>query len=469
MCNLSNRSSIVGRAIYQRIHGESSILVANCDFTIGHVETLDLNYSGAFLSFYKCYSTRKAILGKGHNLTKAAENQLNMLRVSTDSVFTSALELKHRISQLQWNTFPQKSYQYVISFFISRLGDDVVMNQEQLHAIVTSAIKFYGQTFGQLEMIDITDLSTKVCNILSNRVEEIASIIHSANDIPLHLKKTTPESPTPFSPNKSPPKKNNLEVRSAKNVQLSVKTETDPTIISSPNMRSGWSMEKTPEPKSLIRPKTWKVIPPHSPLRTGIDYDTQMRTIFASINDNPCHTHFLHDNSGSLFCVKKCSADYLLEILKPKLIAFALLAWYSKNTLKLKPTSRKLSVLKVVASGGPSSTSTDSDPKAALNALFMKRLPPGMAGPALNGDSNTASTSTSTKGKFAETIPKPPPLPSSWPPIPFSKEEIIAGEPAASQEVIASKPKMKLIHLSGLENVEKTFWTEQFDAFIPVS
>lgn len=454
-----------GRVIYQQIHGDESMFVSNCEFSLGHVEILLQNISAAFLQFYKCYYSRRKILGDVHTLTVAAQQQMQKYRYSNKEMYVCALELKHQINISNWMFFPQNSHQYVVSFFISRLADDVVMTYQQVFAIIISALKFFQQTFPFHDEIDVLKLGSEVISSL------ISTPVPTADGSPSEtiLQRTTFQvhvtSPATKTVIKTP------ETKSKKFVNKDPPSASSPSKAKVDRKQQQTLTVDVPmaEQKSATRPKTWKIIPPHSPLRTGVDYETQMKSLLSSINSNPLGAHFLHDNTGNLFFVKKCAANHLMDIIRPKLLAFGLFAWYAKNLLKSKP-STKLSVLNESKdSSSSAATGSNPDPKAALNALFMKRMP----GPPTNPSQEAKSVQNSSNGagiQFAQNLPVPPPLPTSWPPIPFSIEEITpASENSGDGKSDPSKPKLKLIHLAGLESVEKTFWAEQNDSLIPVS
>ena len=145
----------------------------------------------------------------------------------------------------------------------------------------------------------------------------------------------------------------------------------------------------------------------------------------------------------------------------------------------------------------PPSADEGDDPRAKLNALFSK---PGGGGLKLGGPLGGNGGSGAAKGGsgpvWGTDIPFPPPIPTSWPPEPYTAEsaEASAGADGAAMAdgsgVITStivnadgtvvtiatpapagppKPKLKQIYLVSLPSIEGTLWADEGEALISVS
>ena len=453
--------------------GERSLPASNCDFILGQLELKLFNAEKAYLGFYKSYYSRFFLFGKDHELTKAAEQMMILVRASSGIRFTCGLELKNKVVELKWNELNQTSCKYIMALFISRLNDDTVLTNDQLCGLISTSMKFY--------LINFSSHSTS----LNPSVEEVLMLL------------TVPAAPNPSSPHS----KNVVILQShevvQKDMEISINTrqavseskqstmdidhvktspkEQDKPMVSSEELvsKAKVTFSDVPplqrnlkedvstvnshalSPKPVI-PKTWRPIPPDSPLRQGKVADFQSQKYNNLINSASSGPRFIRNGNGELLVLTKCPQDILRTFIRPKMILFGLFAWYVKGSAK--------NILKSRATPATGATEiSKSDPKNALNALFAKRQAPAPEA------TQKISSEPSASGKFAAHPPRPPPLPSSWPPIPFviSTESTGANDqsfPGSSN----SKSKYKLLHLSGLPSIEGTFWCEPQEALFLV-
>jgi len=142
-----------------------------------------------------------------------------------------------------------------------------------------------------------------------------------------------------------------------------------------------------------------------------------------------------------------------------------------------------------------------TDPRAKLNALFSK---PGGGGLKLGGPPSTGPASSGGGGAgggaakagggpvWGTDIPFPPPVPTSWPPEPYTADAAegavtteSAGDVAMTTSTIVNadgtvvtiatpvpagppKPKLKQIYLVSLPSIEGTMWADEGEALISV-
>lgn len=142
-----------------------------------------------------------------------------------------------------------------------------------------------------------------------------------------------------------------------------------------------------------------------------------------------------------------------------------------------------------------------TDPRAKLNALFSKSgggglklggPPPGVGPPSSSGAGSGAAKAGGGP-VWDKDIPLPPPIPTSWPPEPYTSESAgaVTGDGAgdgvttttstivnADGTVITiatpvatgpPKPKLKQIYLVSLPSIEGTMWADEGEALISVS
>lgn len=232
------------------------------------------------------------------------------------------------------------------------------------------------------------------------------------------------------------------------------------------------------------RPKHWKPIPLNSPLRTGAIKKT---VVIRNMKDDA--PNFVRDDFGDLLVVTKCTPQTLQQTIQSRLVAFGLLAWLSQNILQDKLKEVRVKRSKTVLSAAASSANAGEEggkagAKNSLNALFGKRGPPAGASTGAVGAVGTVSKGVEGNSDAAKMpsgrLPMPPPLPTSWPPVPYDPQNTAdTGEdtPGVGPKVEGSnggpavvdpRPKLKQIHLQTLASVEGTFWEDASDSLFKV-
>ncbi len=224
---------------------------------------------------------------------------------------------------------------------------------------------------------------------------------------------------------------------------------------------------------------------------------------------------FGRDQDGVLVVIKKATGAELVACLKTKLFAIGLFPWLETNNIRERevapaPTSaakggtaRSSVVVGATNDGSPGSSggggvvvenkrssvaassitrgsvvASDANGKANLLALFGKKN--SIAGAAAG---KRSSVSAKKGPKYATDIPLPPPVPTCWPPVPYtgvtgsgaaggdssgnpnsgSSTPVGDGSAAAlggsdNPSYDPSKPKLKQVYLVGLSSTANTLW-----------
>jgi hypothetical protein len=496
---------LLGRAIYIRLFGEDSLYVSNCDFVLGQIDFRTVHLERAYLWFFKSYFVRCRLLGETHPLTHAAHSMVLVIKSSSGTRLFCGLELKNKIQELSWTESSQSSCQYIIALFISRLDDDTILNTYQLSTLISAALQFFSANYSSVTVSTLPLVTTEeVIQLLSvpavprsppkNNHELFSNPIKREEvDPPLsELSLGKGEAPVvetkdsvmeSFSPNQT------TEIPSApatpaitlnlsspepnhKNANSNQTNEYNDlnNIVSSPILKTD-SHDIILSPKPAM-PKTWKPIPPDSPLRHGKLSDFQNQKFSSLISSASFGPRFIRNPKGDLLILTKCQQDTMKKYLRPKMILFALFAWFSKGG-SVKSLINKKTRLSLIHPPPAKIVEEKADPKNALNALFGKR---GNNPPAGGTEEKVKKEdgSSQNNGKFTRNPPRPPPIPSCWPPVPYVSSAAVGaiGEHSDLVAVLGSaatpKSKYKLIHLSSLPSLEGTFWSEPFDFLVPV-
>jgi hypothetical protein len=213
------------------------------------------------------------------------------------------------------------------------------------------------------------------------------------------------------------------------------------------------------------------------------------------------------DNTGSLVIIQRATSNLLKEVLRKKLFALVVFHWLATgNTVdllkkinmkkkiedeeedkrnKLVGMSRQVSFedeIHEVNSAVIESKDTDlrasderltakidknSGAKAMLSALFTKKVISNDNISTTIPSSASAMTESQTNGPhWATIIPSPPPIPDSWPPIPYtSSSDGATNGNGITIDGMSSQytgPKLKQIYLTNIivSEVEGTVWQD---------
>jgi len=208
------------------------------------------------------------------------------------------------------------------------------------------------------------------------------------------------------------------------------------------------------------------------------------------------------DSSGNRVAVHRASTKDIIDNITPRIHILGLLsllidqekgigsfakspATSSKTTMKLGSSSETTASI-----DGGDNDQSKKNAKNELNALFGKRTTAPSSDADGGGDTSTdaaASDSNNTKEHLVKNdIPLPPPLPTSWPPIPYILSNAIGGNSdgglqlgvggtdmpvSASVTPKKSAPsKIKQIPLDELpvNAIEGTIWQDNLESFLPV-
>jgi hypothetical protein len=312
---------------------------------------------------------------------------------------------------------------------------------------------------------------------------------------------------------------------------------TPPTITIPSPIPTKTVTKNVPSPAPVASPvtstpKSWRRIPTGSPLRPQSPSAVPSPAQYAapSLQLHSAYKLLRDPQSDQLLLLQRPGPRALRDCLRGKMAAFGLIAWLGEKqsqraavesttvstsasggtapttvltSLPLPPSTRRPSSSSTGSAASKSSktattvASTSSTPgntnstklggKDALSAMLSKRFAPPPPPPPPNP--NTANPSGSNQDKPASTpsggastnkaIPIPPPVPTTWPPIPYTLAPV-DGQPKSvatlllasldqPAEAKASRPKLKQAQLTQLNNVEGTFWAEPQEVLIPVS
>ena len=236
---------------------------------------------------------------------------------------------------------------------------------------------------------------------------------------------------------------------------------------------------------------------------------------------------YARDSEGVLLVLRRAAGDTIdeAEAQEKKLLRKSM-----RKSITAESKRKSIAPGKDVTAAG--ATGGGDDPKAKLNALFGKRAPPGGAeaakssedagdpraklnalfskqpggggglGLKLGGPPIAAGVSGAAKNGagpvWDKDIPFPPPIPTSWPPEPYTADSAAAGGDASAADGVGNengamtvstivnadgtvvtistpvpagppKPKLKQIYLVSLPSVEGTLWADEEEALISVS
>jgi hypothetical protein len=161
----------LGRGIRAKLHGDASLLAAQCDLHIGHTEIAAANSTAvgsanskllstggtlngrdknitrnclisAYVAFYRCFHTRYLELGATDPLTVEAQQLVLTFSNLGGERLVCATELKLRVSELQWTCTNTTNWLYSVALFVGRLSADDALTLSQVRQLVASAIKF---------------------------------------------------------------------------------------------------------------------------------------------------------------------------------------------------------------------------------------------------------------------------------------------------------------------------------------
>jgi len=141
----SRREFYICRGVYEKLSdGESTLELAECDYAIGEMEVDALNFGAAFHLFYSCYCTRLSILGAWNELTIKAKEMVEDYRQVNGERHISSLEMRDRIEELRWKLEEANSAEYTISVFIGSIKDtaNYSLTLTQLKTLVKTAVKY---------------------------------------------------------------------------------------------------------------------------------------------------------------------------------------------------------------------------------------------------------------------------------------------------------------------------------------
>lgn len=474
---------------------------------IGQVEFQLHNLHKSYLSFYQSYRIRLLALGPTHSYTQAALQMVETIRNSGGDLFYCGYELKDRVRTLGWSTYPPQSLKFAVALFVNRSQNDTIFSMQQVRSMVASAFLYCKSRLG---------ISESALEAASE--EEVLSQLLSAAPS-VEVSTSLPISP-PCSPGKMSTSPKPKQIRTAhapipteetKKNGASATTKTPPRVFFQPVSKSVLTQAAISAPQisanppaSPVSPKvTWRPIPPGSPLRPQhLRPLSPSQCSAPSISMRNTYTLLRDEREDRLLVVQRSTPRLLRDCLGSKLAAFGLIAWLSEtedtsagleNDLNRRRKSsihrpisvrineaRRRSTMKLQQNSASAGTASAAGAKEALGAMLAMRLGPPMGAPPSSSSSKT-TTAAAAPATEKKIIPMPPPVPTSWPPIPFSLSGP-AEHPDAPKSIAGlllgsvdgdigpkpTKPKLKQVQLAALPSLEGTFWIEPQETLIPV-
>lgn len=223
------------------------------------------------------------------------------------------------------------------------------------------------------------------------------------------------------------------------------------------------------------------------------------------------------DNVGSLVIIQRATSNLLKEVLRKKLFALVVFRWLAtgKTVDLLKKMNKKKTTeeeedkqnklvgvsgqvnfendtmaslkhdevhqmnsavneckdtdLRASDEGSIVKTDKNAGAKAMLSALFTKKvIPDNNTSTSLPSPASVVTKSLTNGPQWATIIPTPPPIPDSWPPIPYtsssdgtSNGNMITTD-GMSSNASTTGPKLKQIYLTNIivSEVEGTLWQD---------
>ena len=141
----SRKELLICRGIYVKIAGmDEAIEIADCDYRIGEIELAAFNGPAAYQSFYQCHRARVKFFGLLHPLTVAAQEKLSMCRHLHGETHISSFEVRDRVQELEWGKCDSTSAEYTIFIFLGSLQGmaNYCLTRSQLKTLAERAEKY---------------------------------------------------------------------------------------------------------------------------------------------------------------------------------------------------------------------------------------------------------------------------------------------------------------------------------------
>mmetsp|Transcript_15261 Transcript_15261/g.20971 ORF Transcript_15261/g.20971 Transcript_15261/m.20971 type:complete len:581 (+) Transcript_15261:23-1765(+) len=178
----SKKDLALSRILKSKIYGELSLIVSNCDFTLGQIESAAMDRNRSYTAFYLCYRTRLVLLGPKHLQSIAAEKCMLLQKCKTseenvviqDSIICG-YELKDHALKLQLHEYEHHTYEYCMYLLIYRINNEDVFTYEQLRFLVISAIQYSEHANITNNNEVIPSVEKQIHDINSDRIETLTA------------------------------------------------------------------------------------------------------------------------------------------------------------------------------------------------------------------------------------------------------------------------------------------------------
>lgn len=466
-----------------------------CDIGLGQVECLAMEYSQAYVYFYKAYRSRYLCLGAEHSLTLSAKDNALQLRNITGERIINGMELKDRIIELEWYEEEIHSFQYSIAVFIARLSDDDCLTLKQLKQLIKAAVNFsisrlactldlepqsprkVKSSIDSLTMLLMFSALPASSPTKKQKLEKSFEVFDDfTGDYPYE---SATDSGTEKLPQKPISEESTIMVESP--IILPVKDAITPTESMGKNESNQSRFKIRSQAAVMVAGSDATFTRPEKSRKSSIVRRQSSVLMGNAITKRPTNQNhtlslyelplaikrkpfvFLRDFDQKLVTVKILSMKEALNTLGPKLFAIGVMQWLvkrnffiskDKSTKPVDAMYQQIIVPAVVPTVVPIIASGNDEEPESVKTTLLGRI------------KNSQLVLSAGVDEFP---PVPPPLPTVWPPEVFtgaSAEISSDGIAAASSEV--KGPKMKQVFLHSLSSVDGTLWAEPVDVQIPV-
>lgn len=470
-----------------KILPQPCIPVSDCDMAIGQAEFRLHNLPKSYLALYTSYRTRYTLLGAQNPLTVSAGDLTASCRYISGERLYCGRELKDKAASLRWASESAGSFQYAAALFISRVADEASFTVTQTRDLLQASHAFYKSRLSSIQSAESVD------GLAEDLYDQLAAAELDGSRM------------SPMSPAKSPSKassssgKRNVPSRERKgerSVDPEPSTPSTPSKVE-PNVASFTPVSKLTISAPESPANTWRRIPAGSPLRTQAL--SPMNFSAPSVGMRGAYQLLRDGKSDALLVVQRSTPRLLRDCLGSKLAAFGIIAWLAESedlatggdgelanrrrssvarpiSLRMQDAKKKSMMRSASLIGAP--VPPIPEPKNALAAMLGKRFAPQEALPEAAGVTvSTAPSSSSAGTSAAKAIPVPPPLPTCWPPVPYSSSAVgpapvsvvgMFGSVDGDTPKAPAKPKVKQAALAALPSIEGTFWAEPQDVLLPI-
>lgn len=375
----------------------------------------------AYSYFYSCFRRRNAILGFNHSSTQKAYEYVLSSRHANGRRYISSLELKDSTEKLNWIAEESSTIQYRVAVCIDQLANEEILDLYQLKSLVAVAIQYSFLTEEEGDNIANDSSEAAVEDIVKYLlltaeqsyshdfrpdIEAISTALNQLNPHIIESRKSSLKQKGVESPPKSVQFK--MKTPSSHNIIPTKKIENDvntkPIQHAEPKIHTNTTIQSNTKNNTLMSPRPSKNINELIPTNRNTNNDL-MNKQFPWLEANNMKDVYLPVALGA-------RTSMIAQDLDGK----RLLVTLASNEDIIKHNPAKLNAIGV------------------FNLLLKKKRSP-------------------------DRIPNPPPLPTTWPPVPYHPNNV--AEVLSPQK---TAEMYKKINLDCYSDIDGTIWSEQLDS-----